>query len=144
MYDRIAVIYDDSPESTRALSAALPIARMFNATLEVIVMMARTPAYTAYAQAVIPEAGELLAEDRIASYGGLQERAMKSARDAGVEPEFHLFESDEHHDVITRLKDSKTALLILGLHHKGPVISRLWRSVYSFAEDAPCSVLGVH
>jgi hypothetical protein len=38
----------------------------------------------------------------------------------------------------------KTDLLVVGLHHHSSRLSSLWSKVYEMAQDAPCSVLGVH
>lgn len=45
MYKRIAVLYDGSPESWRALRVAIPLAKTLHAELEVLVMKPRRPAY---------------------------------------------------------------------------------------------------
>jgi hypothetical protein len=46
--------------------------------------------------------------------------------------------------IVHFLAHHKTDLLVIGLHHHQSHISRLWSTVYSLAQDAPCSVLGVH
>jgi hypothetical protein len=38
----------------------------------------------------------------------------------------------------------KTDLLVIGLHHCQSHMSRFWSTVYGLAQNAPCSVLGVH
>jgi hypothetical protein len=78
--------------------------------LEVIIIIMAPPLYTACAQAVVPEGGQIHANGRGTFYNALQEKARKVANDLGVELMFHIVESGEH----------------------------------EFAEDAPCSVLGVH
>ena len=42
------------------------------------------------------------------------------------------------------LESQKADLLVIGLHQHDFYVSRLWSSVYDIAQDAPCSVLGVH
>jgi hypothetical protein len=42
------------------------------------------------------------------------------------------------------LAHHKTDPLVIGLHHRQSYISRLWSTVYGLAQNAPCSVLGVH
>jgi hypothetical protein len=42
------------------------------------------------------------------------------------------------------LAHHKTDLLVIGLHHLQSYISGLWSTVYGLAQNAPCSVLGVH
>jgi hypothetical protein len=46
--------------------------------------------------------------------------------------------------IICFLAAHPTDLLVLGLHQHRSHISRLWSTVYTLAEEAPCSVLGVH
>jgi nucleotide-binding universal stress UspA family protein len=51
----------------------------------------------------------------------------------------------EEVDVIVRFVHRyKADLLVVGLHQHALHISRLWSTVYQVAQDAPCSVLGVH
>jgi hypothetical protein len=47
-------------------------------------------------------------------------------------------------DSAIRLAYHKTDLLVIGLHHRQSYISRLRSTVYGLAQNAPCSVLGVH
>ena len=42
------------------------------------------------------------------------------------------------------LRDERADLLVIGLHQHDFYLSRLWSSVYDLAQDATCSVLGVH
>jgi len=42
------------------------------------------------------------------------------------------------------LREERADLLVIGLHQHDFYLSRLWSSVYDLAQDAPCSVLGVH
>jgi hypothetical protein len=43
-----------------------------------------------------------------------------------------------------RFKNVHADLLVIGLHQHDFYLSRLWSSVYDLAQDATCSVLGVH
>jgi hypothetical protein len=53
-------------------------------------------------------------------------------------------EGDACETIVRFLLDSKTDLVVIGLHRHTSHISRLWSTVYEVALDAPCSVLGVH
>ncbi len=125
MYKRIAVLFDNSLESNRALASAIAIAKMFDSELGIMMMRELVPIYTAYAQSVIPEANEILASDRETIYCALQDGAREKALAVGLAPTFHLFAPKEHAEVIELLKLHGANLLILGLRHKGSLISRL-------------------
>ena len=43
-----------------------------------------------------------------------------------------------------RPKNVHADQLVIGLHQHDFYLSRLWSSVYDLAQDATCSVLGVH
>jgi hypothetical protein len=42
------------------------------------------------------------------------------------------------------LRGQKIDLLVMGLHQRSLHLARLWSTVYELAQEAPCSVLGVH
>ena len=46
--------------------------------------------------------------------------------------------------ILNFLKEQHADLLVVGLHQHDFYLSRLWSSVYDLAQDAACSVLGVH
>jgi hypothetical protein len=48
------------------------------------------------------------------------------------------------HAILHFLKEQSADLLVVGLHQHDFYVSRLWSSVYDLAQDATCSVLGVH
>ena len=144
MYKKIAVLFDDSREADRALSTAVTLTMILGSELEVFIMKSARPLYDEYAEALDSQVGQILANDRQSLSGTLQDKAKTMASKVGVEPSFHAFESGEQSEVIELMRAHDSDLLIVGLHHKGLLISRLWRSVYEFAEGAPCSILGVH
>ena len=74
----------------------------------------------------------------------LQSVARQAALCEGVEFETHLVEGGEAYAIVHFLIDYKGDLLVIGLHHHHSHISHLWSTVYALAQDAPCSVLGVH
>jgi hypothetical protein len=42
------------------------------------------------------------------------------------------------------LRKQRADLFVVALHQHDFYLARLWSSVYDLAQDAPCSVLGVH
>ena len=73
----------------------------------------------------------------------MQSAARQAALREAAEFEIHLVEGEEIDAIVRFLADYKADLLVIGLHHQSH-ISHLWSTVYALAQDAPCSVLGVH
>jgi nucleotide-binding universal stress UspA family protein len=40
--------------------------------------------------------------------------------------------------------EHKVDLLVIGIHRRSSRVSRMWSTVYTIAQNVPCSVLGVH
>ncbi len=144
MFKRITVAYCESPESRRALASAIHLARILGAELQTVTIIEAPPAYTAYADAVDPSLTLTINRDRMQAYERLQSDAREAAGREGVELQTHLLEGEEVDAIVGFLARHKTDLLVIGLHHPQLHISRLWSTVYELAQDAPCSVLGVH
>lgn len=144
MFKKITVAYNESPEAGRALASAIQLARTLGAELRALTIVEPPPAYTAYADAADSSLAQILNRDRKAICERLQAEARRTARREGVELETHLMEGEEIDAIIRFLGHYQTDLLVLGLHHHQSHISRLWSTVYEVAQDAPCSVLGVH
>ena len=62
----------------------------------------------------------------------------------GVASVTNLLEGEGVEAVLDFLVKEKPDLLVIGLHRHTSHISRLWNTVFELAQDAPCSVLGVH
>jgi hypothetical protein len=64
------------------------------------------------------------------------------------DPEHHagpaIIEGRETQAILRFLREEKADMLVIGLRQHDFYLSRLWNSVYDIAQDAPCSVLGVH
>lgn len=144
MYKRITVAYNESPEASRALASAIRLARMLGAELRAVTILESPPAYTAFAGAADPSLSLIINSDRMQAYERLQSAARQAALREGVELETHLVGGEEVDAIVRFLAHYKTDLLVIGLHHHQSHISRLWSTVYALAQDAPCSVLGVH
>ena len=143
MFRKLAVTYNQSPESERALSTAIQLARTLGAELHTITVMADLPAYTAFA-VVGGETTRVLVDDQQKFYEALKERARSLASRQGVEPHNHLIGGKEVQSIVDFLRQQKADLLVIGLHQRDFYIARLWSTVYELAQEAPCSVLGVH
>jgi nucleotide-binding universal stress UspA family protein len=144
MYKTITIAYDESPEAGRALAAAIQLASVLGARIRALTIIEPLPAFMAYADVADSSVRLLIKQDREKTYERLHGKARQTARRQGVELETHLKEGDELDSMIRFLAGHPTDLLVLGLHHHRSHISRLWSTVYTLAEEAPCSVLGVH
>jgi|SRR5271168_4208911 len=144
MFQRIAVAYNESVEAQRAFAAATQLAKIMGAQLQTITVMADLPSYTAFAGIADPSLPRMLDEDRIKFYEELSEKARQSAQDQGVDVLTNSVEGSEVDEIIRFLRERKADLLVVGLHHQNLHIARLWSTVYELAQEAPCSVLGVH
>jgi nucleotide-binding universal stress UspA family protein len=144
MFSKIVVASNDQPESQRALRTAIDLARGDNAELATVSILGDLPAYTSLAIVVDPGAPNAMKEDRRRSQGELHERASKLAQEHGVHATGAIVEGREVHAVLGFLKDVNADLLVMELHQHDFYLSRPWSSVYDLAQDAPCSVLGVH
>lgn len=144
MFRKIVVAYNESPEAERAFAAAMKLARSLNAELLTVTAMADLPAYTAFAQAADSSIPRLLEQDRLKFYTNLQEKARAQMAISGIGVQSHLVEGRQVEAIVDFLRQHKADLLVIGLHQRDLHIARLWSTVYELAQDAPCSVLGVH
>jgi nucleotide-binding universal stress UspA family protein len=144
LYKQIAVIFDESHESERALAAAVSIAGHLSSYLHILTVIKPPPIYTAYANVVDPQIAEILDGDHHAHYTQLQARAMTIAEAAALPVTKHLVEGAEVEHIIALLRSEKVDLLVLGLHRKTSTLARMWNKVFELAQNSPCSVLGVH
>jgi nucleotide-binding universal stress UspA family protein len=144
MFSKIVVALNDLPESQRALPTGIELAQAFNAELATVSILGDLPTYTSFAIVVDPTAPDTMKEDRRRAQSELHERASLLAKQHGVRAKGSIVEGREVQAILHFLKDEGADLLVIGLHQHGIYLSRLWSSVYDLAQDAPCSVLGVH
>ena len=144
MFSKIVVALNDLPESQRALRMAIDLARKFDASLVTVSILGDLPAYTSFTIALDPGAPVALKEDRRRIQVLLHEAATKLAQEHGVSATSAIVEGRETQAILHFLREQKAELLVIGLHQHDFYLSRLWSSVYDVAQDAPCSVLGVH
>jgi nucleotide-binding universal stress UspA family protein len=144
MFRRIVVAYDGSPESQRSLVSAIRLAKSLDAELHTVTVIADLPAYTAFADAADSSVPRMLELDRRQFYQNLQEKARDLFASYGIGFQGHLIEGKPVEVIVDFLRRQKADRLVLGLHQRELHIARLWSTVYELAQDAPCSVLGVH
>ena len=144
VFKKIAIIYDEAPEAGRALASAIHLAKILGSELEVVTVMQELPAYTAFAAAVDCSLEQTLRDDRSRHYEQLQAEAVETARCGGVAATAHLLDDEGTTALLDLLEQEKPDLLVVGLHRRTSHLSRLWDTVFELAQDAPCSVLGVH
>ena len=142
VYQNIVVVHDGSKESEAALRSAIRLARTLGANLTSVTWRQALPAYTAYAQ-VVPEFNHELDEAGASEVDKLLDHAHLMAKEMGVTLSAHSLNGGED-EVVSFLNHQRADLLVLGLHPRSSRLSRLWSHVYTLAQNAPCSVLGVH
>jgi universal stress protein family protein len=144
MFTKIAVVLDESPEAGCALVAAGHLAKSLGAHLQAVTYMAELPRYTAFAAAANPSILGTLSGDRLAFYEPFQADARSLDLREGVELSTHLLDGEKVDAIIASVHAHEIDLLANGLHHRWHQASRLWCTVYTLAQDNPCSILGVH
>jgi nucleotide-binding universal stress UspA family protein len=144
MFSKIVVALNDLPESQHALRAAIDLARLCNAELATVSILGTLPAYASFSIVVDPEAPDAMMEERRRLHKEMHEKAADLARELGVHAQGSIVVGNEVRAVLQFLKEQNADLLVVGLHQHDFYLSRLWSSVYDLAQDATCSVLGVH
>jgi len=144
MFRKVVVAYNESPEAERALHSAIQLAKSLGAELRTITVVTGLPAYTAFARAADPSMSRVLGEDQLKFYEALQEKARVAAKLHGIEAHGDIVEGREVEAILGYLREQAADLLVVGLHQPDLYISRLWSTVYDLAQEAPCSVLGIH
>ena len=144
MFQRIVVAYSESPESRRAFASAIQLAKALGAELHAVITMHDLPPYTAYVAAADPSIVRVLDDDRRALCEQTKAAVREIAQREGVELGTELVADDDVDAVVQLLDRSRADLLVIGIHRHTSHISRLWSKVFEIAQNAPCSVLGVH
>ncbi len=144
VFSKIVVALNDMPESHRALRTAISVARLCNAELATISILGDSPAYSSFSAVVDPGAPVELMEERRELHQEMHEKAANLARELGVHAQGSILAGREVSAILDFLIKQKADLLVVGLHHHDFYLTRLWSSVYDLAQEASCSVLGVH
>jgi nucleotide-binding universal stress UspA family protein len=144
MFQKIVVAYNETPEAQRALRVGILLAKRLDAELQTVTAMVDLPGYTAYADAADPAIRHQLQEDLPKFYTEVQNKARAQIEGWGIRFQNHLVEGQPVEAIVDFLRRQRADLLVIGLHQREFYIARLWSTVYELAQDAPCSVLGVH
>jgi len=144
MFSKIAVALNELPESQRALRTAIELARICDAELATVSFLGDPPAFASFAVAVDPNAPNAMKEAQRRVHGELHEKASQLAQEHGIRAKGSIVEGREVQAILQFLRDEHADLLVIGLHQHDFYLSRLWSSVYDLAQEASCSVLGVH
>jgi nucleotide-binding universal stress UspA family protein len=144
MSSKIVVALNDLPESQRALRTAIDLAHSCNAELRTVSILGDLPAYTSFSVVVGPGAQATMMEERRHRHNQTHEKTMNLARELGVHAQGSIVVGNEVRAILLFLKEQNADLLVVRLHQHDFYLSRLWSSVYDLAQDATCSVLGVH
>jgi nucleotide-binding universal stress UspA family protein len=143
-FKKIIVAYDDSPAARDALSIGIELCKLFRTPLQTITVIEPPPIYTGLVLAVDPGVVQSLESDRRRFYEGLVESAITEGHRRSVEVTGHLIEAEEVEGVISFLRANGADLLVIGLRQHSSHVARLWSTVASLEQKAPCSVLAVH
>jgi nucleotide-binding universal stress UspA family protein len=144
MFSKIVVALNELPESQRALHTAIEFARISDAELATVSILGDPPAYTSFAIVVDSSAPSTIKDALRRAHSELHEKASQLAQEHGVRSKSSIVEGREVQAVLQFLRDERADLLVIGLHQHDFYLSRLWSSIYDLAQEAPCSVLGVH
>ena len=144
MFSKIVVALNELSESQRALRTAIDLARACNAELATVSILGDLPAYASFAIVVEPTAPSAMKDARRRAQGELHEKASRLAKEHGVRATGSIVEGREVQAILHYLREENADLLVIGLHQHDFYLSRLWSSVYDLAQEASCSVLGVH
>jgi nucleotide-binding universal stress UspA family protein len=143
-FQKIVVAYDNSLAARHALNAGIELCKLLGTPLETITVIEPPPIYTGFALAVDPEVARGLESDRRRYYEELMEFAVAEGRRHSVEVTGHLVETEEVDGVVSFLRSNNADLLVIGLRQHSSHVARLWSTVASLEQKAPCSVLAVH
>jgi nucleotide-binding universal stress UspA family protein len=144
MFSKIVVSLNDLPESQHALLAAIALARSCNAELATVSILGDLPAYASFSVVVDPSSPAAMMEERRERHKEMHEKAANLARELGVHAQGSIVVGNEVRAILDFLSEQNADLLVVGLHQHDFYLSRLWSSVYDLAQNATCSVLGVH
>jgi hypothetical protein len=109
-----------------------------------ISILVNLPAYSSFSIVVDPGSPASMMEERRHRHEEMHEKAASLALEMGVHAHGAIAVGNEVRQVLAFLKEHSTDLLVVGLHQHDFYLSRLWNSIYDLAQDATCSVLGVH
>jgi nucleotide-binding universal stress UspA family protein len=147
MFTRLLVAFDLSPESVKALDAAIDMAIACHAGLHVVTVSEDLPPYmmiTSPEAPFNPEIIDDLRAQRDNYYESVREKAVERAREKGIEAHAVVVHGSESQAIIRHVCDIRADLLVIGLHKHPAVVDHLWGSTsQKIAWGCPCSILAV-
>lgn len=144
MFKKIAVAFDESPEAQRAFRSALDLAKLAGASVVLVTVVEKLPAYVSYVSAVAPDVPHLLKAERQSFYQDMQSRAKELAERAGVPIDTRLVEGDEVESLVQAVQQLRPDLLVVGLRRDpGGISSLLGGTAHHLALRAECDLLGI-
>jgi nucleotide-binding universal stress UspA family protein len=144
VFKKIAVAFDESPESERAFRSALELAKFVSAKLCLITVIEAFPAYIGYVSATAPEVTRLLVDERRSFYEDLQKKAKLQAAEAGVPIRTELAEGSEVATIVSLVQRVDPDLLVVGLHRHSSDLQIFGGTVHQLAVHVKCGILGIH
>jgi nucleotide-binding universal stress UspA family protein len=141
---RIAVAFDGSDESKRALREGCMMSRALGVALLTVTVMEPLPSYSAYAAVADGSVLRILQEDRDRYYGDILSAARAQAQSEGCSLETSLATGDVVDAIAEFVASNGVQLLVVGLHHREMRIARIWSTAYAIAQQVHCNILGVH
>jgi nucleotide-binding universal stress UspA family protein len=144
MFHKIMVAYDESPEASKALDAAIELTKTLPAELSIVTVIEPPPTYLSWVLSALPVIKQLLlvaqwSEKKLKKYTSLQTNARQRAKAAGLWLETELVNGDEVDSIIGSAKRHQADLLILGMRKH----SLLGHTATDLAQRAPCALMGV-
>ncbi len=137
MFRKITVAFDESPESGRALQAAVELAKSLHASLSVISVIEPPPIYFSFSTLVAPYIR--WTDEMRTRYTTLQAKTRKLAEDAGLAIEAELSNGDEVNSILKAAKHNQSDLLVIGMPKHNWIIGHTAQEV---AERVPLCAAG--
>jgi nucleotide-binding universal stress UspA family protein len=144
MFHKIMVAYDESPEASKALDAAIELTKALPAELSIVTVIEPPPTYFSWAVSALPVINQLSlvahwSEKKLKKYTLLQTNARQKAKAAGLWLDTELTNGDEVDSIIECAKEHRADLLVLGMRKR----SLLGHTGTDLAQRAPCPLMGV-
>jgi len=121
----------------------MELCKLMGTPLETITVIEPPPVYTAFVVAADPGVAQSLESDRRRRYQEILESAVAEGYRHSIKVTGHLLEGSEVEEVISFLRARGADLLVIGLRQHSSHVSRLWSTVASLEQNAPCNVLAI-
>ena len=142
-FQKIIVAYDDSPAAREALRAGIELCKLVGMPLETITVIEPPPIYSGLVLAVAPDVARNFEADRRRNYQQVMDFAVAEGRRHCVEVTGHVLEAGEVDGIVSFLRSHGADLLVIGLRQHSSHVARLWSTISSLEQEAPCNVLAI-